>query len=172
MRRATTPKWPDDREDDVTLLKSEMDLLRSVPIFAGMEPSRLKLIAFTSDSIAYRQGQVMCRQGERGDSAYVIVAGTADVSIETEDGDFVVATLGPGDVVGEISLVLRRPATADVVATHHTVALELTRDAFHAAIQEYPQLLGELYDLATKRDDEMKTVVGQETLDVEDVVLL
>ncbi|MCD1644535.1 MAG: cyclic nucleotide-binding domain-containing protein [Aurantimonas coralicida] len=144
MRRATTPKWPDDREDDVTLLKSEMDLLRSVPIFAGMEPSRLKLIAFTSDSIAYRQGQVMCRQGERGDSAYVLVAGEADVSIETEDGDFVVATLGPGDVVGEIAILCDTPRTATVTAKSDVSALRVRKECFLQLLRQFPEIAAEV----------------------------
>jgi CRP-like cAMP-binding protein len=89
------------------------------------------------------------------------------------DGDRVVlAQLGPGDVVGEISLVLRRPATADVVAAHTTVALALTQERFQAAIKEHPALLGELYELATRREEETRSVVAQEALDVSDVVLL
>jgi cAMP-dependent protein kinase regulator len=75
-------------------------------------------------------------------------------------------------VVGEISLVLRRPATADVVAVHTTVALELTRDAFHAAIREHPGLLQQLYEVATSREEETRSVVAREALDVSDNVLL
>jgi cAMP-dependent protein kinase regulator len=75
-------------------------------------------------------------------------------------------------VVGEISLLLRRPATADVHAIHRTVALELTRERFQAAIREHTTLLSELYELATQRDEETRSVVAQEALDVEDVVLL
>ncbi|MBZ0121013.1 MAG: cyclic nucleotide-binding domain-containing protein, partial [Sandaracinaceae bacterium] len=82
------------------------------------------------------------------------------------------ARLGPGDVVGEIGLVLRRPITADVVATHATVALELTRERFQEAIQDHPTLLGELYALATKREEETRTVVAQEPIDVGEAILL
>ena len=89
------------------------------------------------------------------------------------DGDRLqLAALGPGDVVGEISLVLRRPATADVVAAHPTVALHLPRDRFQDAIRQHPGLLNELYEIATRREEETRTVVGQQALDVEDVVLL
>ena len=94
------------------------------------------------------------------------------VGRDADGEELQVAVLGPGDVVGEISLVLRRPATADVVATHRTVALQLRREHFREAIEEHPTLLGELYELATKREDEMRSVVAQEALDVEEVVLL
>jgi cAMP-dependent protein kinase regulator len=89
------------------------------------------------------------------------------------DGDELrIAELGPGDVVGEISLVLRRPANATVRALHPTVALELTRDELHKVIKAHPTLLAQLYELATQREEETRSVVAQEAFDVEDVVLL
>ena len=55
---------------------------------------------------------------------------------------------------------------------HTTVALELTRDAFHAAIREHPGLLQQLYEVATSREEETRSVVAREALDVSDNVLL
>jgi len=128
----------------VTLLKSEMDLLRSVPIFAGIEPSRLKLIAFTADSIAYRAGQALVRQGQPGDAAYVLVAGKAEVSVETESGDYVVATLGPGDVVGEISILCDSPRTATVTASTDVSALRVRKDSFLQLLRQFPEIAAEV----------------------------
>jgi CRP-like cAMP-binding protein len=68
--------------------------------------------------------------------------------------------------------VLRRPANADVVAAHATVALALTREQFHEAIRAYPGLLQQLYDLAIQRDDQTRSVLGQKAVDVTDVVLV
>jgi len=128
----------------VTLLKSEMDLLRSVPIFAGIEPSRLKLIAFTADSIAYRAGQALVRQGQPGDAAYVLVEGKAEVSVETESGDYVVATLGPGDVVGEISILCDTPRTATVTASTDVSALRVRKDSFLQLLRQFPEIAAEV----------------------------
>ncbi|HDZ74213.1 MAG TPA: cyclic nucleotide-binding domain-containing protein [Aurantimonas coralicida] len=128
----------------MTLLKSEMDLLRSVPIFAGIEPSRLKLIAFTADSIAYRAGQALVRQGQPGDAAYVLVEGKAEVSVETESGDYVVATLGPGDVVGEISILCDTPRTATVTASTDVSALRVRKDSFLQLLRQFPEIAAEV----------------------------
>ncbi len=104
---------------------------------------------------------------------FLIASGGVEVRGTDAEGDSVVlAQLGAGDVVGEISLVLRRPATADVVAVHTTVALELTSERFQDAIHAYPGLLQELYELAIKRDDETRSVVAQAAVDVSDTVLL
>ena len=91
---------------------------------------------------------------------------------DADGDDLVLADLGPGDVVGEIGIVLRRPATASVRALSAAVTMELTRERFADAIRKHPTLLGELYQLATDRDEETRTVIGQEVLDIGNVVLL
>ena len=97
--------------------------------------------------------------------------GTDDKGISTVDADgenMHLARLGPGDVVSEISLVLRKPATAHAVASHPTVALELTREAFDGAIASHPALLGQLYQLAVSRDDQTRSVMAQATMEAGD----
>jgi CRP-like cAMP-binding protein len=149
------------------------NLIRHSAILSAVEPKkRQELMArFTPET--FQPGQVLVKQGSPAACLYLIASGGVDVYGTDGDGDRVVlAQLGPGDVVGEISLVLRRPATADVIAAHTTVALALTQERFQATIKEHPTLLGELYDLATKREEETRSVVAQEALDVADVVLL
>ncbi|MGE0212842.1 MAG: cyclic nucleotide-binding domain-containing protein, partial [Parvibaculaceae bacterium] len=60
------------------LLKDEVGLLKKVPLFAQMDPAKLKLLAFTSERMAFQPGQVLFRQGDQGDAAYVIISGDAD----------------------------------------------------------------------------------------------
>ncbi|HEY9057668.1 MAG TPA: cyclic nucleotide-binding domain-containing protein [Aurantimonas sp.] len=128
-----------------------MDLLRSVPIFAGIEPSRLKLIAFTADSITYRAGQVLVRQGQPGDAAYVLVEGEAEVSVETASGDYVVATLGAGDVVGEISILCDSPRTATVTASTDVSALRVRKDSFLQLLRQFPEIAAEVMRTLAER---------------------
>src|SRR5262249_39840478 len=85
---------------------------------------------------------------------------------------FVLATLGPGEVVGEVSLVLRRPSTADVVAVHPTVTLHLSSDKFMSIVREHPAILAELYELAVRRDDETRSIVAQESTSADEYVPL
>ena len=122
------------------MLKSEIELLRSVPLFSGIEPARLKLIAYTSDQAAYRAGQVLGRQGDPGDAAYVLTEGEADVSIATEAGDYVVAHLKTGDVVGEIAILCDVPRTATVTAKTRLSALRIRKDAFLQLVTQLPEI--------------------------------
>jgi CRP-like cAMP-binding protein len=93
--------------------------------------------------------------------------------VKTEGGEpFVIATLGPGDIVGEVALVLRRSASADVVAVHPTITLFLPSDQFMSLIKEHPTILAVLYDLAVKRDAETQSAVGQESTSADDYMLV
>lgn len=149
------------------------NLMRHSAILSAVQPSQRSELVTRFTSRTFAPGQVLVQQGEEGGRLYLLASGVVEVRGRDAEGDPVtLAQLSAGDVVGEISLVLRRPATADVVALYTTVALELSREQFHEAIQEHPTLLAELYEIATRREDETRSVVAQEALDVSDVVLL
>jgi putative ABC transport system ATP-binding protein len=67
----------------VALDNEEIRVLRSVPIFGNLDTARLKLLAFTSERTVFAAGEVLFRQGDESDAAYVLLSGTADVVIET-----------------------------------------------------------------------------------------
>ena len=149
------------------------NLIRHSRILSAVEPQKRPELMARFKSQTFQPGDVLVRQGEEAGCLFLIASGGVEVRSMDADGDRVIlAQTGPGEVVGEISLVLRRPATADVVAVHTTVALELTRDQFHAAIREHPGLLQELYEVATQREEETRSVVAREALDITDNVLL
>ncbi|MDH5493012.1 MAG: cyclic nucleotide-binding domain-containing protein, partial [Myxococcales bacterium] len=118
-------------------------------------------------------GEALIREGDEAGGLALIASGGVEVVGRDAEGDAVrLSELGPGEVVGEISLVLRRPATADVIAIYPTLALVLARERFQDAIREYPGLLNELYEVATRRESETRTVIAQEALGVDDAILL
>ena len=75
-------------------LNEEVDALRRVPLFAKMDPTKLKLLAFTSEKLEYQSGQDLCTQGDTGDAMFIIMTGEADVIVNTPSGERTVAHLG------------------------------------------------------------------------------
>ena len=69
------------------LLNDEVGMLRRVPLFSGIAPAKLKLLAFTSDRVSYSAGQILFRQGDVGDAAYVILSGTAEILVDSRKAD-------------------------------------------------------------------------------------
>lgn len=121
-------------------LSEEVDLLRRIPLFAAIDPAKLKLLAFASDRMIYHDGQAVFRQGEVGDAAYVVVKGTADIVVETDDGEMVVASAKEDAVVGEIAILCDVPRTATVRARGELVALKIKKEHFLGLIIDFPKL--------------------------------
>lgn len=122
-------------------LDTEVDALKKVPLFANIETSKLKLMAFASERLTYKPGQTLVKQGEQGDAAYIILEGEADVVINQEDGsEVVVAALKRHAVLGEIAILCDVPRTATVRAREQTQALKITKDLFFRLVQDFPQI--------------------------------
>jgi len=121
-------------------LNEEVDMLRRIPFFAGIEPSKLKLLAFTSERVAFEPGQVVFRQGDMGDAAYVILEGSAEILVDSDAGPVMVAVLGSNDFVGEIAILCDVPRTATVKSRCRLVTLRIKKDLFLRLLMEFPQM--------------------------------
>lgn len=121
-------------------LSEEVDVLRRIPLFAAIDPGKLKLLAFASDRMIYRDGQPVFHQGEVGDAAYVIVRGNADVVVETKTEEIVVAVLGENAVVGEIAILCDVPRTATLRAKGELVVLKIKKEHFLGLMVDFPKL--------------------------------
>ncbi|MBN9070640.1 MAG: cyclic nucleotide-binding domain-containing protein [Rhizobiales bacterium] len=126
------------------LLKDEVGMLKRVPLFSGVEPGKLKLLAFTSDRVSYSAGQVLFRQGEEGDAAYVILSGTADILVETDGGQIKVAEVEPNAIVGEIAILCDVSRTATVKANERLEALRIRKEHFLRMLRENPEMTIEI----------------------------
>lgn len=122
----------------------EVELLRRIPLFAKIDPTRLKLLAFTSDRVKFEPGQTLFEQGDGGDYAYVVVEGEADVTVETPDGPLSVATINEYELVGEIAILCDVPRTATVTASSELVALRISKDLFFRLVTEFPDMAIEI----------------------------
>jgi len=138
-------------------LNEEVELLRNIPLFANIEPSKLKLLAFTSERVAYEPGQELFKQGDDGDAAYIIIGGEADIIIETANGPFTVATFKRNDIVGEIAILCDVPRTATVQAKAKLETLVISKELFYRLVLEFPQIAVEIMRELAQRLERMNT---------------
>lgn len=125
-------------------LEHEVDLLRKIPIFAKIDPAKLKLLAFTSERISFEAGQTLFSQGDQADAAYVIIDGSADVLVGTNSGLVSVAHLGKNALVGEIGILCDVPRTATIKALTPLETLKIEKNNFFRLIEEFPQMATEV----------------------------
>lgn len=121
-------------------LGAEVQTLRKVPMFREVDPSRLKLLAFTSERISFRDGQRFFSQSDAADAAYVILEGQAAVVIGTGDSQLEVAKLGQNDLVGEMAILSGTPRSATVVARSDVSALRIDKSVFLELLTQFPQI--------------------------------
>jgi CRP/FNR family transcriptional regulator, cyclic AMP receptor protein len=89
------------------------DNLRAVPLFAEMADRDLRVIATFATEDSVPAGTTLMREGDYSNEVLAIETGTADVL----QGDRTVASLGPGDIVGEMGVLERELRNASVVST-------------------------------------------------------
>jgi MFS family permease len=118
------------RIDLVALAPPALELLRGVPLLALLPEPTLERLARALVPVTAAAGEVVIREGDHGDRFYVIESGEVEVTKEARH----VASLGPGDFVGEIALLRDVPRTATVTATAATVLQSLDRDHFIPAV--------------------------------------
>jgi CRP-like cAMP-binding protein len=145
-------------------LVKDVEVLRNIPLFAKIEPARLKLLAFTSERLAYRSGDELFHQGDYGDAAYIILEGKADVLVETPQGALKVATLGKNDIIGEIAILCDVPRTATVVAHGDLETLRVSKEGFFHLITQFPQVgIEVMSEIATKLHRTTQALIAART---------
>jgi len=151
------------------------NLLRTSGVLSAVAPAVRSGLVDRFVTRSFEKGERLISQGETAHGLYFIASGEVAV-VRHEGGEpFVIASLSVGDTAGEVSLVLRRPSSASVVAVHPTITLFLPRESFMALIREHPLLLAQLYELAVKRDEETSEFVSQDEVlsaDADEVVVV
>ena len=128
------------------------ELLTQTPLLAGVDAAGIERIAAAALEVEFRANQVIVRQGEVGTGFFLVATGSARV---VRDGQSI-ATLGPGDFFGELSVLDGRPRVAQVIAAEPTACLALASWDFEAIVMEQPRvalailrgLAGRLRDLS------------------------
>jgi len=124
----------------VSLLKQDVEILRKVPLFSPIDTARLKLLAFTSQRLSFDEDQVLFRQNESGETAYVLIDGTADVFVNAGDREVWVASVGRNEIVGEIAILCDVPRTATVRTTSKVEALVIQKDQLIELLRSFPDI--------------------------------
>jgi CRP-like cAMP-binding protein len=130
---------------------ARLQVLRGVEAFSRLPDLVLRAIAERATSRVLAPGLVLMRQGDPPDGLWVVAEGAAEVRLRRRGGDLLLATAGPGTVVGEMALVTHAPRNADVVATQPGSALFLSVTDFADLERRLPEILGVLTELVAKR---------------------
>jgi hypothetical protein len=125
--------------DTLPLMKRVL-FLRKVPLFAELTPSDLSRVAKAAEENLYPGGVLIAAQGELGGEMHVVVSGEIDVGVADSDDRLELARRGPGEVVGEMSLITEKPRMASLTAVGDVRTLSIDRARFERILAERPEV--------------------------------
>jgi len=127
----------------------ETSRLAAIPLFAGLADDDLAAIAAAASEVEAGEGQALATQGDFGHALFVIESGTVEVSVDGET----LATLGPGDVFGELAVMAAGRRMASVVATSPVRLIGLFKRDVWKLEQRSPLVAERLRALIAERRD-------------------
>lgn len=136
-------------------IQEDVEALKRIPLFAKVEPAKLKLMAFASERAQYQVGDQLFHQGDAADAAYIILSGAADILVDTPGGPLKVAEVGPGAFVGEIAILMDVPRTASINATEPMTTLKITKELFFRMVTDFPSIGIEVMRVLAQRIENM-----------------
>lgn len=125
----------------------KIDVLKRVPLFSHCSRSSLELVASRADEVAVEAGRTLIKQGQPGDSFYVLLDGEAEVFVDGKQR----RTMRAGDFFGEISMLDRGAATATVTVTKPVHAMVMSHAQFRDAIKGNQELLVQVMAAVAER---------------------
>ena len=143
-------------------LEEEEQLLANVDLFATITPELRSQIALSAPMAVYGSGETIVRQGEEGQSMFVVLSGTVSVVLQPSREE--VARIDRGGYFGEMSLLTGEPRSATVIAIGDVVVVEIGADLFRRLATAHPEAIEKIGMAAMVRRaglDQMKSASAE-----------
>ena len=112
----------------------KLELLRRVPLLAGLGSRELEEVGRLADEIDLPAGRELTQEGKSGNEFFLIVDG----SVRVERGGHVIREMGPGEFLGEISLIDDGPRTATATTASPVRLFVIAHRQFHSLLDRFP----------------------------------
>lgn len=137
------------------------EFLGTIPFFAEvLDASELDGLAVGARRAEFDRGDVLIKEDERGESMFALVGGEVEVSVRDSGKIRHVATLYPGQIVGEMSLLTGARRSATVTALSPVVALEISKAALKPIVIANHDLYDKFAGMVSRRQAELDKLYG------------
>ncbi len=156
---------PESRQaEEQTKAREIQKLMEQVEILSPLTANELSKLVERVSIVCYASGEMPVKQGEAGDSFYIIKSGRVKVIVEKETGESaVVATLGPGNFFGEMSLLTGAVRTASIQVKEDAEFIVIDKEHFRSTLANNPSMAESLSNILSQRQAGLDA--GRERLD-------
>ena len=138
---------------------SPSEILKSTAFFTDvLDGAEIDMLAARARFVAYPEGATPIEEGGPGHSMFVIVSGEVSVTVHGESEP--VATLGPGDIVGEMSLLTGAERSATVTALGPVEVIEISPKALAHVLARSPDLVDRFVEMLSRRQRQLDRIFG------------
>jgi CRP/FNR family transcriptional regulator, cyclic AMP receptor protein len=131
---------------------SKLAVLRRHPIFCDLDADAFEQLCRYAKPATLKRGATIYSKGDPGNSLYVVISGTAKMSVSSPDGRSAILNLiGPGEIFGEIALLDGRERTADATANTNCEVFIIDRREFIPFMRSQPALAMKFIELLCAR---------------------
>ncbi|MCX7200855.1 MAG: Crp/Fnr family transcriptional regulator [Burkholderiales bacterium] len=122
-------------------LEANKAFLKRVPLFSGLGERQLEKVAAGSVRRSFARGRMVVAEGEPSSALYILLAGRAKVQRSDSEGkEVILAVLGSGECVGEMSLIDDAPRSASVITMESCEFMAINKETFLATLEENPPI--------------------------------
>ncbi|STX28593.1 cyclic nucleotide-binding protein [Legionella beliardensis] len=125
--------------------------LQSSPLFSKLSKGILWRIASLVQERSFETGDYLMKQGEKGDSCFIISRGRVEIFYEIDNKKITISEVGAGEILGELAIIDGLPRSASVIAIEPTETLTISEWDFKAQLQAYPEIALQLLPLIAQR---------------------
>jgi CRP-like cAMP-binding protein len=125
----------------------KLDLIASVPLFAGLDKREIQFLGKIMDDVDVPDGKVLTREGARGGEFFIVLEGSILIQRDGKE----LNRLGPGDFLGEIALIDQGPRTATATAVGPARLMVLTSAAFASMLGQNPGVESKILRVLARR---------------------
>ena len=148
-------------------VSSKLAVLRRHPIFCDLDAEAFEQLCRYAKNATLKRGATIYSKGDPGNSLYVVISGTAKMSISSPDGRSAILNLiGPGEIFGEIALLDGRERTADATANTNCEVFIIDRREFLPFVRSQPALAMKFIELLCARlrwtSDQVEQIILQD----------
>jgi hypothetical protein len=138
-------------------------LLREVPMFSKLSPEDLEKVADIAHEQLFLSRAILCREGDPGNTLFMIVSGQVDVIVTANQNENIIASRGPGEFVGEMAILESMPRSATLRARDEVRVLVIEGEAFNSIMLDRPEVAISVLRHMSSRVRELSDRVGLRT---------
>jgi branched-chain amino acid transport system substrate-binding protein len=137
-----------------------INIIKDIDVFKPFPDEAKSFISQRAHTSKFKENETIVRQGDEGDSLFIIIEGAVKVQIRQPDDKIIeLAVLGAGKFFGEMALLTGETRSADVIAIRETHVIEVTRENIAPIMQQHPDLSNMLAEVLSFRKQRNESII-------------